>query len=35
MKKIKLIINTINQKYPIYIGKNLTSNIYKLILKFN
>ena len=31
MKKIKLLINTVSQRYPIYIGRNLTSNISSLI----
>ena len=31
MKKIKLIINTNTQKYPVIIGSNLISNISNLI----
>ena len=31
MKKIKLIVNTVGQKYPIIIGKNIAKNISKII----
>ena len=31
MKKIKLIVNTVGQKYPIIIGKNVAKNISKII----
>ena len=30
MKPIKLIINTKSQKYPIFIGENLVSNLIKI-----
>ena len=30
MKKIKLIVNTISQNYPIIIGKGVASNISKI-----
>ena len=30
MKKIKLIVNTVNQNYPIIIGKGVASNILKI-----
>ena len=31
MKLIKLQINTRNQKYPIFIGKNISDNLNKLL----
>ena len=33
MKKIKLIVNTITQNYPIIIGKGVSSNISKIALE--
>ena len=31
MKLVKLQINTRNQKYPIFIGKNISNNFNKLL----